>query len=99
MDQEIFIAKNKYISSKRSAELFGYTHDYLSRLAKNGVIKGKKFGRAWYLDENSLKDFIKDILLFLILFFIWPNIAVSCETCLQKSENLVIYGRNSRKMV
>ena len=60
MDQEIFIAKNKYISSKRSAELYGYTHDYLSRLAKSGTIQGKKFGRAWYLEENSLKDFVSN---------------------------------------
>jgi len=61
MDQEIFIAKNKYISSKRSAQLYGYTHDYLSRLAKNGLIKGQKFGRAWYLEEESLKNFLEDI--------------------------------------
>jgi hypothetical protein len=60
MDQEVFIAKNKYISSKRSADLYGYTYDYLSRLAKQGVIKGEKFGRAWYLEENSLKTFIEN---------------------------------------
>ena len=61
MEQEIYINKNKYISSKRGAEITKYTYDYLSRLAREGIIEGRKFGRAWYLEESSLNDFIEEI--------------------------------------
>jgi hypothetical protein len=60
MAKSIFFNKNKYISSKRSAELSGYTSDYISRFCKEGKLKAQKFGKAWYIEEKALFEFIKD---------------------------------------
>ena len=46
------------LSAKDAAKQFGYTPDYVSRLAREEKILGKKFGRAWFVEEESLKSFI-----------------------------------------
>jgi len=59
MDSKIFFDNKKYLSSKEAGKLSGYTHDYISRMARQGKIEGRQFGRAWYVDEDSLSDFVK----------------------------------------
>ncbi|PIT91301.1 hypothetical protein COU17_01175, partial [Candidatus Kaiserbacteria bacterium CG10_big_fil_rev_8_21_14_0_10_49_17] len=59
MDKEIFFDNKKFLSSKAAGLLYGYTHDYISRMARQGKIEGRQFGRAWYVDEDSLADFVK----------------------------------------
>ncbi len=42
----------RYISSKRAAELMGYTQDYVGQLARSGKIKAQQIGRSWYIPES-----------------------------------------------
>ena len=53
---EIF--EKKLISTKNAAELSGYSSDYLSRLARSGKIHGKRIGRSWFVDKDSLMNFL-----------------------------------------
>lgn len=61
---ELIIAGNKYISSKRAAKLTGYTTDYLGQLCRADKIHCKLLGRNWYIGEEAVieqkKDFKKE---------------------------------------
>ena len=57
MDSEIFLLGKKYISSRRCAELFGYTNDYIGKLCREGKVLGKIVSRTWYVEEESIKDY------------------------------------------
>ncbi|HJN62921.1 MAG TPA: hypothetical protein QGH03_01675, partial [Candidatus Paceibacterota bacterium] len=56
---ELIFGEEKYISSRRGAEKYGYTNDYLASLCRSGKLKSKMVGRAWYIEENSLINFIE----------------------------------------
>jgi hypothetical protein len=47
-----------FLSSKDASVLTGYTSDYISRLAREGKIVGKRIGISWFVEPSSLKDFI-----------------------------------------
>ena len=51
---ELEIKGQKYISSKRAAEISGYAKDYIGQLARAGKIAATRFGRAWYVEESAL---------------------------------------------
>jgi hypothetical protein len=59
MNSELLIDGKKYISSKRSSHMGGYTIDYIGRLCREGKVVGKLVSRTWYVDEESLKDFLE----------------------------------------
>ncbi|NTV22633.1 MAG: hypothetical protein HGB03_03710 [Candidatus Yonathbacteria bacterium] len=44
----------QYVSSKKAAELTGFTSDYLSMLARNGRLKGEIKNRTRFIDLDSL---------------------------------------------
>lgn len=44
----------KYIASAVATRLTGYTQDYIGQLARSGVVEGKKVGRKWFIDRQSL---------------------------------------------
>lgn len=48
----ITLDKVNYISSKRAAEIMGYTQDYIGQLARNGKIEARQVGRVWYVPET-----------------------------------------------
>ena len=48
-----------YISTKEASDRSGYNPDYLSRLCRTGVLKGKQVGRAWLIEQESLDAFCK----------------------------------------
>lgn len=52
---EITLGGKNYISSKRAAEITGYTKDYVGQLARNNKILATRFGRAWYVGEEAIK--------------------------------------------
>ena len=52
-----FFEKN-LITTKEAGELFGYTSDYLARLARGGKIAGKRIGHTWLVDTESLTRFL-----------------------------------------
>lgn len=46
-----------YEPSTAIAGAFGYTADYVSKLAREGKVLAEQVGRTWYVDRNSLTDF------------------------------------------
>src|SRR3989344_3791493 len=55
---EIYFEGKKFLSSRRAAELTGYSNDYLARLCRSGKLSGKIVGKSWYIAESSLPHFL-----------------------------------------
>lgn len=54
MSQEIDLGGTIYISSRRAAELTGYTQDYIGQLARSKSIEARRVSGLWYILEASL---------------------------------------------
>ncbi len=48
-----------YLSAIDAGKQFGYTNDYVARLARERKIEGIQEGRQWFVDTRSLEEFIK----------------------------------------
>lgn len=57
MAQEINLGGTIYISSKRAAEITGYTQDYIGQLARGGHITAQRVSGLWYVVEESLRGY------------------------------------------
>ena len=57
MAQDIDLGGTIYISSKRAAEITGYTQDYIGQLARGGSIAAQRVSGLWYVVEESLKNY------------------------------------------
>lgn len=44
-----------YLSSRRAAEIAGYSKDYVGQLCRSGKLVCRSIGRLWYVDEVSLR--------------------------------------------
>jgi hypothetical protein len=49
----ITIHGEKYISSKRAAEILNYTQDYIGQLCRGGKIPAERVGGMWYVLESA----------------------------------------------
>ena len=56
MEEELILDGKRYISTKRAAQLTGYTKDYVGQLCRAGKIDAKLVGRSWYVNEEELRD-------------------------------------------
>lgn len=48
-----------YVSARKAAKEHGYVADYIGQLIRAGKLVGKKVGRAWYVDAESLDAYIR----------------------------------------
>jgi len=55
---ELEISGKRYISTRRAAREHGYHSDYMGQLIRGGKVAGKKVGRSWYIDEQSLAIYL-----------------------------------------
>lgn len=46
-----------YLSSKEAGDILGYTHDYISRLCRQGHMVGTQQGREWFVKPSDLEVF------------------------------------------
>lgn len=46
------------ISAIAAGKQFGYTNDYITRLAREKKILARQVGRQWYVDTTSLENFV-----------------------------------------
>ena len=46
------------ISTVTAAERYHLTPSYIARLARTGIIRARKFGRDWIVDERALRDYL-----------------------------------------
>lgn len=49
-----------YLPATEAGRNFGYTNDYVAKLAREKKILGTRVGRQWFVDPESLKSFIKE---------------------------------------
>lgn len=47
------------MSAVAAGKQFGYSNDYIARLARDRKIVGRRIGRQWYVDAHSLQAFIR----------------------------------------
>ncbi len=52
-------APREYQSSVEAGKYFGYTNDYVARLAREKKVVGMQKGRQWFVDMRSLEEFIQ----------------------------------------
>ena len=57
MSAPIFLQNKKYLSAKSAAASVGYTGDYIGKLCRDGEVTCRRFGRSWYVEEESLRAF------------------------------------------
>ena len=46
------------ISTVAAAEKYHLTPSYVARLARTRVVRARKFGRDWIVDEAALRDYL-----------------------------------------
>jgi excisionase family DNA binding protein len=46
------------ISTVEAAKKYKLTPSYIARLARNQIIRARKFGRDWIVDEQALQDYL-----------------------------------------
>jgi excisionase family DNA binding protein len=49
----------EFLTTQDAHEQTGYTIQHLIRLLKEGKIEGKRFGRLWAIDPDSLQDYLE----------------------------------------
>lgn len=53
--KELTLNGRTYLSTKRAAEITGYTTDYVGQLARQGKVDAQLVGRNWYISEEAIK--------------------------------------------
>ena len=49
--------EKKYISALEAGRLIGVSRDYIGRLCRQKVLRGKRIGKFWIVDEDSVKNY------------------------------------------
>ncbi|MEI2692629.1 MAG: helix-turn-helix domain-containing protein [Anaerolineae bacterium] len=48
-----------YVTSEDAAAASGYHANYVRRLLRQGKLKGRKFGNVWFIERESLQDYLQ----------------------------------------
>lgn len=51
--------KDDLVTLSQAAEAYGFSSDYLRRLAEKGRLRARKFGRNWLTTYDDMKTFIE----------------------------------------
>ena len=51
--------KDRRILLSEASEMYGFSHDYLSELARRGRLKARKVGRIWVTTPADVEEYIK----------------------------------------
>ncbi len=51
------LSHDSFITLHEASKWTGYSQDYLSQLARRGILDGKKEGKIWLISAKSLRDF------------------------------------------
>jgi hypothetical protein len=55
---ELMISGRRHAASIRIAKQYGYHSDYIGQLIRGNKVKGQKVGRSWYVDIESLAEYL-----------------------------------------
>jgi excisionase family DNA binding protein len=50
--------KDELVTLSQAAALYGYSGDYLRRLAENGRLKARKIGHQWLTTSDDVAQFL-----------------------------------------
>lgn len=81
---ELTIADQKYLSSKKAAKMTGYAKDYVGQLCREGRVEARLVGRNWYVLESSILE-----------HRFGPTEVQSTEPVSEKQEDVVEYKWNA----
>ncbi len=54
---ELEISGKRYISTRRAAKEYKYHADYMGQLIRGKKLLGRKVGRSWYVELDSLREY------------------------------------------
>ena len=54
--EDLTIGDEKYVSSKKAAQITGYAKDYIGQLCREGRVEARLVGRNWYVRESAIRD-------------------------------------------
>jgi excisionase family DNA binding protein len=49
----------EWITTAEAAELTEYNPEYIRQMIRRGVIKAEKKGRDWWIDKNSIVEYVE----------------------------------------
>ena len=55
---ELEISGKRYISTRRAGKDHNYHADYIGQLIRAKKVEGRKIGRAWYVNADSLATYL-----------------------------------------
>ncbi|QSH39715.1 tail fiber domain-containing protein [Candidatus Kaiserbacteria bacterium] len=58
MSKHLTLDNKKYLSSDAAGKAAGYTPDYIGKMCREGSVSCRRIGRAWFVEETSLKEHI-----------------------------------------
>ncbi len=58
MSKHLTFNNQIYFSSQEAGKTAGYTSDYVAKLCREGNLTCERVGRSWFVEENSLKEFV-----------------------------------------
>lgn len=50
-------SSKKLLSTRDAAKLLGYTHDYISKMCREGLLEAQQIGRSWLIEEDAVEAF------------------------------------------
>jgi hypothetical protein len=50
----------EWITTTEAVRMTGYNHEYIRRLLRTGKVVGKKWGRDWMVDRDSLLTYMQE---------------------------------------
>src|SRR3990167_2574390 len=53
-----YLDGHRWITARHAAGRSGFTRDHITRLCRAGKIDARQIDNTWYLDENSLEQFL-----------------------------------------
>ena len=59
-EQPLIVGGKTYISSRRAAQIFGYTNDYIGQLSRSGKICSIMVGRDRFIDYSSVSRYAEE---------------------------------------
>jgi excisionase family DNA binding protein len=54
------MAKDEWLTVRQTAELSGYSDQYIRRQIRKGKIVARKFGPVWQVSKSSFLEYLKE---------------------------------------
>ncbi|MFZ2555682.1 MAG: helix-turn-helix domain-containing protein, partial [Minisyncoccia bacterium] len=59
MKKDLYIDGIHFLTAREAGDVLGYAPDYISRLCREGRLRGRRSGKSWIVEADSLVPFIK----------------------------------------